>query len=431
MIPYQGVGATGAGASAAADSLPSYLYGTQQVNRTQVVLHRAACSPSLAHPSPTPSSSPLATPVYSRVLFQTIGYECWQYGLECAGFLYPYPNAASNCGLSSGGWASQPPSCLDAQPFQGTPNTSSVLEPLSLGADNAYWNPLLSFFARNGTLLENVPLSYGYGSRFVVNTHSQPTAASAHTDARAPAPAFAPAPTPASALLGAASPSPATQALAPSSNSDVTATPASAASSLSGAAVAGIVVGSLVGVVLMGVIALLLVRRQRAVASIKSSKGMMRAYLILGKATCSDLQNLPPYLTPSGTSVVFAVGSRKSSSSNDPVLSAMLGLRSQSSGTSAPSSDTLSIPSLRNTMTLLRQEDFTVDCDAAGLPIELGSGSFGTVYRGKIGMEPAAIKMFKPHLLGDVDRESLLMEVSILKSCRQANEKPLWLRLQL
>ena len=41
------------------------------------------------------------------------------------------------------------------------------------------------------------------------------------------------------------------------------------------------------------------------------------------------------------------------------------------------------------------------------------------VFRGKIGMEPAAIKMFKPHLLGDVDRESLLQEVAILKSCRQ------------
>ena len=362
---------------------------------------------------------------------QAIGFECWQYGLECAGFVFPYPNLPRACSPSPGGWASQPIDCMDAQTFSGTPNTSSILEPLSLGGNNAYWDPLVSFFVRNGTLLENVPLAYGYGSRFIVNTRSQPTAASAQVPSPAPIPAFAPAPTPASALLGAASPSPATQALAPSSNSDVTATPASAASSLSGAAVAGIVVGSLVGVVLMGVIALLLVRRQRAVASIKSSKGMMRAYLILGKATCSDLQNLPPYLTPSGTSVVFAVGSRKSSSSNDPVLSAMLGLRSQSSGTSAPSSDTLSIPSLRNTMTLLRQEDFTVDCDAAGLPIELGSGSFGTVYRGKIGMEPAAIKMFKPHLLGDVDRESLLMEVSILKSCRQANEKPLWLRLQL
>ena len=225
-------------------------------------------NPRVSIPSPPPDPG---------CALQTIGYECWQFGLECAGFLYPYPNSASNCGLSSGGWASQPPSCLGAQPFSGTPNTSSTLEPLSLGADNAYWNPLLSFFVRNGTLLENVPLSYGYGSRFVVNTRSQPTPASVHAPAPLPGPASATAPTPASALLGAVSPSPTPQAAAPSSGSDVPAPSASASSSLPGAAIAGIVVGSVLGAALMAVIALLLARRQRIGVATKSSKGAMGA----------------------------------------------------------------------------------------------------------------------------------------------------------
>ena len=46
-------------------------------------------------------------------------------------------------------------------------------------------------------------------------------------------------------------------------------------------------------------------------------------------------------------------------------------------------------------------------------------------------MEPAAIKISKPHLLGDVDRESLLKEVSILNTCRQGDGKTVWLWLWL
>ena len=44
------------------------------------------------------------------------------------------------------------------------------------------------------------------------------------------------------------------------------------------------------------------------------------------------------------------------------------------------------------------------------------------VYRGRLGLEPAAIKVLRGSQLGELDREAFLKEVSILKSCRWVDE---------
>ncbi len=49
---------------------------------------------------------------------------------------------------------------------------------------------------------------------------------------------------------------------------------------------------------------------------------------------------------------------------------------------SNPSSDLQgsgSLPSLAHTLTLLKQSDYSIDCDAAGAPCLLGEGNFGAV----------------------------------------------------
>ena len=42
------------------------------------------------------------------------------------------------------------------------------------------------------------------------------------------------------------------------------------------------------------------------------------------------------------------------------------------------------------------------------------------VYRGRLGLEPAAIKVLRGAQLGELDRQAFLKEVSILRSCRWA-----------
>lgn len=88
---------------------------------------------------------------------------------------------------------------------------------------------------------------------------------------------------------------------------------------------------------------------------------------------------------------------------------------------SAGSSST--IPELPFGSGILTRTEFTIDTDAAsGRPILLGTGHFAEVYRGSCGMEPAAIKVIKEpgsaSAASDAERQQLLREVAILKSCR-------------
>lgn len=137
-----------------------------------------------------------------------------------------------------------------------------------------------------------------------------------------------------------------------------------------------------------------------------------------------------------------------------------------------------SLPSLPQSFTLLKSTDFSIDQDAQSEPCVLGEGFFGKVrhgldaqhshysrcpvrsgvcpapplrcivlaaaltcvplstalcsppfcwrlqvYRGKLGVEPAAIKVLKTSQLGDLDREQFLKEVAILKSCRWVQQR--------
>ncbi|PRW50927.1 serine threonine- kinase [Chlorella sorokiniana] len=343
---------------------------------------------------------------------EAIAAECQSLGILCRGFSY-----FSYCSLDTADV------CELGEPLNG-PRQYPYHPQIFM--NESQWNPLSVFYAKTGSMLAEIPPSFNKGGYYIVGSGE------VLSPAPAPPPLMPPSPPPAppSPLQLAPSPAAASPAGGVSPPAPPTPLDSSGGSSLAAGAVAGIAVGATC-LLLMLVGAAFVWRRRRAAAQ-GSATGSLPPLDMLKLSTSEEDRTS----TAKGSGLSGKTLPSRSSSKEVP-------LTGSGSGGGSGGGSLLSLQD--GTLSLLRLSDFSIDHDMDGRPVVLGEGSQAKakvgagwdgrcawcsrpvvlgegsqakVYRGKLGHEPAAIKMLRGTRLSSSERERFLREAAILKNCR-------------